>query len=603
MEKKLNTILLILAVTIAFIACSQDEQAKSPAIKKGTSQYTIEYIKGISMTQPKRALKMIETGKKDGSITGIDANYLLSIVYNNTLRNYSKAANYAVTAINDPNIDKYPEKKQQLYYMASSQFYSCGNYVGCFNMAEKGIKLAYERKDRKHVAQLLMIIGECHGEVGNMWHALNAFDRCILILTEQIKKTPDWDTYFDLVNAYSLKANSAIDIKEYKLVIDMQPKYKECLDKLNKLKEDVSGANDVANAGYYSLLSIAYEKSGNHAKARECFDNLLSTRTALLPDGASYVVPYLMETKQYKEALKKINEEEKTWMSHGRDTVDYTYSNTILMNKARVLQALGRYEEAINTGMRAYNLSDSLTRRIKEQNATWLSEKMGKKVLKSYIENQDKQLTINRWANIIMGVLLFICITLIVFIIRDNRIIKNKNRVSSSLIGELSKYKTELFDRMSEHPDKVNNAASANDKASATDDKGKAVNSGETVKTEKKTDSKAHNEEYEQFLKIEKMIFEKNLFIRTKLSRTEVAAETGMSTSHFNAVFDKYSQLTFTNYINNLRMERAAKLLKEKPNYSIEAIAKECGVPVRQTFYRLFSKKYGMTPADYRDNI
>ena len=69
---------------------------------------------------------------------------------------------------------------------------------------------------------------------------------------------------------------------------------------------------------------------------------------------------------------------------------------------------------------------------------------MGKKVLKSYIENQDKQLTINRWANIIMGVLLFICITLIVFVIRDNRIIKNKNRVSSSLIGELSKYKTEL---------------------------------------------------------------------------------------------------------------------------------------------------------------
>ena len=201
----------------------------------------------------------------------------------------------------------------------------------------------------------------------------------------------------------------------------MQPKYKECLDKLNKLKEEVSGANDVANAEYYSLLSVAYEKTRQHAKARECFDNLLSTRTALMADGASYVVPYLMETKQYKEALKKINEEEKTWMSHRRDTVDYTYSNTILMNKARVLQALGRYEEAINTGMRAYNLSDSLTRRIKEQNATWLSEKMGKKVLKSYIENQDKQLTINRWANIIMGVLLFICITLIVFIIRDNR--------------------------------------------------------------------------------------------------------------------------------------------------------------------------------------
>ena len=78
MEKKLNTILLILAVTIAFIACSQDEQAKSTAIKKANSKYTFEYVRGISLTQPKRALKMIETGKKDGSMTNIEANYRLS---------------------------------------------------------------------------------------------------------------------------------------------------------------------------------------------------------------------------------------------------------------------------------------------------------------------------------------------------------------------------------------------------------------------------------------------------------------------------------------------------------------------------------------------
>ena len=122
MEKKLNTILLILAVTIAFIACSQDEQAKSTAIKKANSKYTFEYVRGISLTQPKRALKMIETGKKDGSMTNIEANYLMSMVYYNGLRNYSKAANYAVAALNDPDINKYPEKERQLYNMASCSF-------------------------------------------------------------------------------------------------------------------------------------------------------------------------------------------------------------------------------------------------------------------------------------------------------------------------------------------------------------------------------------------------------------------------------------------------------------------------------------------------
>lgn len=109
MEKKLNTILLILAVTIAFIACSQDEQAKLTAIKKANSKYTFEYVRGISLTQPKRALKMIETGKKDGSMTNIEANYLMSMVYNNAMRNYRKAADYAVAALNDPDINKYPE--------------------------------------------------------------------------------------------------------------------------------------------------------------------------------------------------------------------------------------------------------------------------------------------------------------------------------------------------------------------------------------------------------------------------------------------------------------------------------------------------------------
>lgn len=50
-------------------------------------------------------------------------------------------------------------------------------------------------------------------------------------------------------------------------------------------------------------------------------------------------------------------------------------------------------------------------------------------------------------------------------------------------------------------------------------------------------------------------------------------------------------------------MDYAAKILKEKPNYSIEAVAKECGISVRQTFYRLFQKKFGMTPVEYRSSI
>lgn len=591
-RKTASILLLLLAMVLSLTTCSDDGHAKETAHKSNDPKYSYEYVKKISLTQPVRALKAIDTIEKRAYMTSIDVNMLRSMVYNNAMHNYSKAAGYAVTALNDRDIDEYPKKKLKLYAMAATQYYSCGDYIESLKMAESGIDLAYKLNERKLVAQLLLTVGECHGEVGNIWHAINAYDRCIEILMQQTKKTPDWDTYYDLGTAMAHKANASLDVKDYNALFDMEKMYAECQQKLNGMQEDVSGANDLANATFYSIYAIGYQRSGKHAKARDFFDKLMTTRTALTPEGATFVVPYLIDTKRYAEALKKVEEEEKTWMANGRDSIDFNYSHNILMNKARILQELGQYKEAINTGMRAYYLSDSLSRRIKAQNATWMSEKMGKKILSKYVNQQEKQLAVNKVANIIMGTLLFACITLIVFVIRDNRIIKNKNRVSSLLISELSKYKRELFDRMPEMKSKEGKRpAAASTATTAGDDNGND------------NDTRQHDIEFERFLNIEKMIFDKNLFMRTKLSRNDVAAEANISISHFNTLFAKFSKLSFNNYINDLRMERAAKLLKEKSHYSIEAIAQECGVPVRQTFYRLFSKKYGMTPAEYRNSV
>lgn len=612
----------LLIIAIAMAACSQKEQPASTASHPKAGKYSFEYVKKISLTQPKRALKILDDAEKKQLMSKLDILTLKSIVYNNAMQDYKSAAKYAKEALNTPNIEKSPERQLKLYNMAAAQLYNCGNYIESLKNAEKGIELAYKHDNRKAVAQLLMTIGECHGEVGNQWHAINALNRCIEILTDEVKKKGDWDNYYDLLTAYSQKADLLVDMKDYKTLLKTEEEYKTNLDILNTLPEEVSGANDISNAAYYSLYAITYQRSGNHPKAREYFDKLLTTRTALTPEGATFVVPYLMETNRYPEAMKKICEEEETWMKNGRDTIDFNYSHNILMNKARILQSVGKYKEAIETGMRAYYLSDSLSRRIKAQNATWMSEEMGKKVLNKYIERQGKQLTVNRAANIVMGVLLFICIILIAFVIRDNRLIKKKNRISSSLISELSIYKRELFNRMAGNGDIAEPTTPADAKTALPDSQRPIYNKVENTPHDAATatnnvasqptgetngqptdGNKEQDTEYEQFLQIEKVIFDKNLFMHHKLSREEVAEAADISITAFNILFARFSKVPFNNYINELRMERAAKLLKEKPNYSIEAIAQECGVPVRQTFYRLFAKKFGMTPAEYRSNV
>ena len=55
-----------------------------------------------------------------------------------------------------------------------------------------------------------------------------------------------------------------------------------------------------------------------------------------------------------------------------------------------------------------------------------------------------------------------------------------------------------------------------------------------------------------------------------------------------------------SDYIEQLRLEYACELLEERPEYSIEAIAKESGFGARCSFYRTFRQYAGCSPGDYR---
>ena len=48
-------------------------------------------------------------------------------------------------------------------------------------------------------------------------------------------------------------------------------------------------------------------------------------------------------------------------------------------------------------------------------------------------------------------------------------------------------------------------------------------------------------------------------------------------------------------------MEHAISLMKKHPEYTLMAIAEECGINNASTFIRVFRNTYGMTPKEYRD--
>jgi len=83
------------------------------------------------------------------------------------------------------------------------------------------------------------------------------------------------------------------------------------------------------------------------------------------------------------------------------------------------------------------------------------------------------------------------------------------------------------------------------------------------------------------------------------VSIDEVAAANGMSRAAFFKAWKKNFDVTPSQYVIDLRLEAAARSLRET-NVPISEIVKDVRFAGEYMFYRRFRQKYGMTPGEYR---
>ncbi len=88
-------------------------------------------------------------------------------------------------------------------------------------------------------------------------------------------------------------------------------------------------------------------------------------------------------------------------------------------------------------------------------------------------------------------------------------------------------------------------------------------------------------------------------FSRTDFSAGEVAEKVHLSRNYFLKLFKDENKLPFSDYITNLRMEKAKKLLKTTGD-TIYTISREIGYESQYHFSRKFKNYYGITPNEYR---
>lgn len=117
---------------------------------------------------------------------------------------------------------------------------------------------------------------------------------------------------------------------------------------------------------------------------------------------------------------------------------------------------------------------------------------------------------------------------------------------------------------------------------------------------ELKGDEELMPELHEDFVEnLHAVCFEQGLFKKDGLTREEVARKMFTNHTYLSNNIKAATGKTFHEYIRDMRIEHACKLLVET-HMDLEEIAFECGYRHKASFYRVFVDKMKCTPKEYR---
>lgn len=110
------------------------------------------------------------------------------------------------------------------------------------------------------------------------------------------------------------------------------------------------------------------------------------------------------------------------------------------------------------------------------------------------------------------------------------------------------------------------------------------------------------SEEYSLLLqKLNRIMAEDRLYLQPELNLAELAKHLHSNTNQLSACINQEMNANFNDYVNGLRIAAFTKnaTLPEYKNYTLLAMAFDCGFNSKSTFNRAFKKLKGITPNQY----
>lgn len=592
---KFSAILMLLLLAMTF-GCSEKEENAIDA-----SVFCVPYISNLSIEEPKRALVLIDSAEQQGAMNAFDINRLRAIVYHNGMSDNIKSLEYALKAYKSPTARNNAKSFLRLMSMIANQYYLNGEYTQSIRYCTEGLLLAQDSLIRDSEATLSFDLGRNLLMINREDEGLNYYRKAIDILDDESRKNNEWETADDYVYSLAILIGTLRNIEKFDEAIELLPRYEEAVRCLETKKGLPPGLLDMRHAGGYGMAAILYAIKGEKDKGNEQYQKLLATEYAKTPDAGQLIIPYLFQVGKYHEALHQLKEEKKFWQAN-TDTISYSYIENHLTSELAVYEKLGDLRSANNILHTIQELNDTLRERDRNEKAMELAEIYKTHEQALQIEQQSVSILIR---NITIGLVLIFLIIAVLFIIkilRYNKTINDKNKVMVKNIDELTGYKDELFERQEEvlqlrkELDEVKKKTDIEAVLTETVENNEESTSNESPD---KSESVLTEGDKMLYIRMNHEIQAQRLYLNPNFSRKKLMAEFKISANKFSMLFKKFAGCTFSQYIQNCRLDYAVKLMKENPQWNFDAIAKEAQMS-NGAFYSHFKRRFGMSPSEFK---
>ena len=572
MHKK---IFILFCGILTVIGCSRSFKAPARLPQSSDSLYTARAALKVYGTQPGKALSIIDSALAVGNVSPFRAQFVRAKIYANSLEGLQRDQAIAIceellnhdstqvvdkaTTVNRNNVldvmmdacrkNKDDEKWLRYAIERAQLSRDQGMEVESMRM-EAEIGAAMTRVGRREEGMIKL--EQAIGALDKGSPSVDRMDAGIVARKRRITVLDNAGRYLDIIS----DAQAILDkLDDYQ---SRPSAYAEDSFRLPPDGQAHSRYCDFYRAQAHSYLATAYcmMTPPDYAKARE-YARLVEESAYGKTFSGRWSLAHIWKALGQWDKLLAVDEEAEHKL--GDDTLNTDYA-TILKDRADAAKAKGQLPQALSYMGRYSRLQEQLNEQrlqteAQEYAARYHALEQEQKIREAEVDSARKDAIIT-----IVAVLLILLTTFAIYSVRQQHAIGEKNRALVRMIGELNN-------------------------------------------TRKDAQADAAKPDKELFELIDGVIRKEKLYANVNLQRQDIVDRFDISRHYLNDLLSAYANgLSFPAYINEMRMQDALRMLEDEPEVSIGLIADAVGF-TPANFREQFKKKFGMTPAEYRQNL